>query len=172
MAIIRQRTERDLEGCVEVLKRVHATSGYPVNGTDHAAAFLDYASLRQSWVAEENGQVVGHVSVATPAGDDISAVLWHELYPGEPAATLERLFVHPDVQGKGIARQLMLAATSWGQQSDTRLLLFALVKDQGAIGMYRKLGWVEYGTREFHWGDGESMAAICFASPKNIERVA
>ncbi|KAF2771537.1 acyl-CoA N-acyltransferase [Teratosphaeria nubilosa] len=172
MAIIRKRAKGDLEGCVEVLKRVYATSGYPVNGTDHAADFLDYASLQRSWVAEENGQVVGNVSVATPSENDISAVLWNELYPGEPAATLERLFVHPGFQRKGVARQLMQAATAWGQEAGIRLLLFALVKDQGAIGMYRKLGWVEYGTREFHWGDGNSMAAICFASPKNTEPVA
>ena len=51
------------------------------------------------------------------------------------------------------------------------MVLFALVKDQGAMRLYARSGWVEFGRAMFAWRDGEGeggeaeMEAVCFAGP-------
>ncbi|KAI1751319.1 acyl-CoA N-acyltransferase [Xylaria castorea] len=49
--------------------------------------------------------------------------------------------------------------------SRRRLLILALVKDQDAIRLYRRLGWQHYGTTVFRWGESKEMDAECFVSP-------
>ncbi|KAH9900208.1 acyl-CoA N-acyltransferase [Xylariomycetidae sp. FL2044] len=172
--IIRPRTAHDLPACSAALAVVHKLNGYPVQGVDDAAAFLDTGD--QAWVAvraeeeeEEGGggAVVGHIALE-PAGDDVATTLWRELHAdekGSRVAILGRLFVHPDGRRGGTATRLIQTAVEEGRRRGLRLLILALVKDQDAIRLYRRLGWECYGTTVYRWGEGRQMDAECFASP-------
>ena len=166
---------------------MHAISGYPVGGgVDDPPKFLQ--SDDKAWVAvrektdkenddgdgSEVAAVVGHVALFTPSEDDVSAALWWQLHPEARSApgggilTLRRLFVHPSAQGAGLATRLIETAVAdvRGREggSPRRVVMFALAKDQAAIRLYRRLGWVHYGTAVHRWGEDEQMDAECFAS--------
>ncbi|KAK4547571.1 hypothetical protein LTR36_000528 [Oleoguttula mirabilis] len=127
-----------------MLRLVHAHSGYPVQGTDNAKAFLSGGPIEQAWIAEHAGQIVGHVAVSKATEDDVSVALWRKKHPEDPVAILERLFVHPEKLGGGIATRLIRTASSWGREAGCRLVLFALVKDQAAMRLYKRLGWTAF----------------------------
>ena len=116
---------------------------------------------------------VGHVALSRASEHDAAAALWRlhpeaRLAPNGGILVLGRLFVHPSARGAGVATQLIeaAAAEASGRAGITRLVMFALVKDRDAIRLYRKLGWVHYGTAVYRWGDGQQMSAECFASPE------
>ncbi|CAJ2503116.1 Uu.00g105100.m01.CDS01 [Anthostomella pinea] len=172
---IRPRTPADLPGCADALKAVHALNGYPVLGVDNPIAFLQTDDV--SWVAEleeekddgsSSRRIVGHITLTKASTADISAQLWWQLHPDDKTdiAVLGRLFVHPDGRGGGTASRLIEAAVEEARGRGQRLVMFALVpRALDAMRLYRKLGWVHYGSTVFRWGEGEEMAAECFASP-------
>jgi GNAT superfamily N-acetyltransferase len=55
--------------------------------------------------------------------------LWRELHPGVPAASLQRLFVHPEWRRAGVGRKLMQVASAWAGERGICLVLEVLVKD-------------------------------------------
>ncbi|KAK5125656.1 hypothetical protein LTR85_011930 [Meristemomyces frigidus] len=144
MVTIRPRTAADLDGCVDLIRLVYAHSGYLVQGTDNAKAFLSGGSIEQAWIAEHDDQIVGHVAVSKATEDDVSVALWRKQHPNDPIAMLERLFVHPEKLGGGIATQLIQTATARSRESGRRLVLFALIKDQAAIRLYERQGWTSF----------------------------
>jgi GNAT superfamily N-acetyltransferase len=168
MATVRLRAEKDLEDCIAVLCRVHNVDGYPVQGTAQANEFLTGNTILEGWVAEQNNRIVGHVCVGQATDDDVAVAQWRRTFPQQPnIAVLERLFVDPDARGSGAASNLVKAALTWAGESGRRLVLFALVKDQAAMRLYRRLGWSEYGVVPFRYGKGERMDAVCFVSPSS-----
>ncbi|KAK0252751.1 hypothetical protein B0A54_00364 [Friedmanniomyces endolithicus] len=132
MVTVRLRTDVDLDSCVEVLCRVYAKDGYPVEGTSYAHRFLQ-DGLRRAWVAEHGDTIIGHVAIGNATERDPAVILWRKLYPDEPVVVLERLFVDPKHRGSGAATGLIRAVEAWSRQEGIRLILFALSKDQVAI---------------------------------------
>ncbi|TKA28408.1 hypothetical protein B0A50_03875 [Salinomyces thailandicus] len=172
MTFVRPRTPDDLDACVEVLQNVYNKDGYPVQGTANAHAFLTTPSTEAAWVAETETEhaktIIGHIAVNTADPSDPSAKLWRTQHPDdgdEAIAILKRLFVHPEYRGKGVAVELVRAAELWVEDMGRKLVLFALMKDEGAMRLYRRCGWVEFGRAEFCWGEEERMEAVCFVSP-------
>lgn len=167
MVAIRPRTAADLDDCAGVLRLVHAHSGYPVQGCDNAKAFLTGGPIEQAWIAEQDSQIVGHVAVSKATEDDVSVALWRKQHPDSPVALMERLFVHPEKLGGGIATRLIQTASSWSRDAGCRLVLFALVKDQAAMRLYERLDWTRFGEAVYQWGDGGQMDAVCFVGPEH-----
>ena len=185
---VRLRRDSDIPACSDALRAVHAVSGYPVGGGVHdPPKFLQtddkaWVAVREKSGNESGGSedsstaVVGHAALSTPNEDDVSAALWWQLHPearstpGGGILTLRRLFVHPSAQGAGLATRLIEAAVAdvrcREDSAPRRVVMFALAKDQGAIRLYRRLGWEHYGTAVHRWGEDERMDAECFASPE------
>ena len=175
---IRPRTDSDLPACADAMRAVHAIDGYPVgDGIQDPHGFLQTDD--KAWVAvrEDGGAtaaVVGHAALSRASEDDVAAALWWRLHPEARLApnggifVLGRLFVHPGARGCGVATQLIKVAVAeaGGREGTIRLVMFALGKDRDAIRLYRKLGWVHYGTAVYRWGEDQQMDAECFASPE------
>ncbi|UYM06101.1 GNAT family N-acetyltransferase [Solicola gregarius] len=87
---IRVRTDDDLDTCVRILRSVHEQYAYPVNWPADPRTWLRGES-DAAWVAETDGGIAGHVSLAVD-GD---------------YALVERLFVDPDRSGAGLGRALL-----------------------------------------------------------------
>ena len=164
---IRPRTPEDLNACIQLLHRVYAVDKYPVHGVSNARAFLTFSHLELAFVAESQGEIIGHVAIGKASDADIAAKLWRTQHPETEVAVLMRLFVDPEHRGSGISGKLIETAVKWNGERGRRLILFVLEKDPGAERLYRRLGWENFGTG-MHWygeGKGESMEAKCFVSP-------
>ena len=55
------------------------------------------------------------------------------------------LFVHPDVEKKGVGRQLHDAMIRWYFSQTTETLWLGTEPNSRAAGFYRKAGWTEVG---------------------------
>lgn len=181
MASIRPRRASDLQACVEVMKAVYADSGYPVEGVENAVEALQTDEM--AWVAEDSdsgsgsdGAVIGHVAMKRASETDSYVALWRERHlavhsksinSGGDAniAVLGRLFIHPRARRRGLGTRLVRVVEDEARRRGCRLLILALVKDQDAIRLYRRLGWEYYGSTVYCWGEGSAMEAECFASP-------
>jgi hypothetical protein len=134
--------------------------------------------------------ILGHVSLSTPSpsSTDPAVTLWRLQQPpssqfssssSSPASAtpdvlvLERLFVDPSARGQGLAAKLLSAASEEAARLGLRVVLFTLVKDQGAMRLYERVGWRVFGRRMFGWRDGEregeerEMEAVCFVGPES-----
>ncbi|KAI3326075.1 acyl-CoA N-acyltransferase [Xylariaceae sp. AK1471] len=165
MASIRPRRDSDIPACVEILKAVYATNGFPVGGVDDALNELQTDD--QAWVATDNngGAIIGHVALNKARESYVNVTLWRERHPEADVAVLARLFVHPEARKRGAATKLIRVVEEEARSKGLRLLILALVKDQDAIRLYRSLGWENFGTTVYRWGEGNEMAGECFVSP-------
>lgn len=166
-AVIRERTDADLPGAGAALVEVHATDGYPVEGVDHAEAWLTSSALLHAWVGELDGRIVGHVAISRPQPDDAAVAMWTETPEGsgDNVAVLGRLFVLDAARGQSLGEKLMRAATAYARDHDLRLVLDVMAKDAAATRLYERLGWRRIGTAQHADGSGRLVPAICYVSP-------
>ncbi|OQO10734.1 hypothetical protein B0A48_04034 [Cryoendolithus antarcticus] len=172
---IRPRRSEDLDACLEVLQKVYKDSGYPVNGP--SLPFLQGPQTLSTWVATTeppissgsptDHRMLGHIALATATDTDVAVHLWRSQNRPEPVFVLQRLFVDPEAQGQGIAQDLIKAVVDEGRSRGGSVVLFALIKDQGAMRLYERLGWTEFGRAVFGEGKGQGveMEAVCYLAP-------
>ncbi|PJE96943.1 GNAT family N-acetyltransferase [Streptomyces carminius] len=163
---IRPFAEADLPGAAAALVEVHATDGCPVEGVADPEAWLRSESVSASWVAEADDQVVGHVAVMSPNGEDAVA-LWARQSGEAPedVAVLGRLFVIKNARRRALGEELTRTATAYAQARGLRLVLDVMTKDTAAIRLYERLGWRRIGETTHHYGDGRQTGALCYAAP-------
>lgn len=177
---VRYREPSDLPSCASLLARVYEKDRYPVQGVSHAVKFLSSPSTLAAWVATNQPsstsinatpelQVVGHVSLTSPSPTDPAVALWYAQKHPEPIAVLERLFVDPDARGQGLAEQLIKAVGQEAEKRGLRAVLFALVKDAGAMRLYERVGWREFGRSMYSYrdsaGEQREIEAVSYVGP-------
>lgn len=139
--IIRPRNAGDMTECIEVLRAVHQRDSYPVNWPADAKGWLE--ELEAAFVAEIDGHVVGHV--AARISDDDARVV-----------TVERLFVSPSANGRGLGARLLAVAAAHGN-ADVAILAVA---DNGhhARRLYSERGWSLRSRTPITWGGSEASS--------------
>ncbi|GAB2760294.1 GNAT family N-acetyltransferase [Amycolatopsis magusensis] len=162
---VRERRAADLEGAAAALVRVYASDGYPVEGVDDPRAWLRPADLLHAWVAELDGEIVGHAVLTAPADSADAVRIWREQAPDERVAVLGRLFVLPEARGYALGERLARAAMEVAEARGLRLVLDVVDKDVAAIRLYERLGWQRIGTADHRFGDGQSITAYCYVAP-------
>jgi ribosomal protein S18 acetylase RimI-like enzyme len=152
---IRTRQPTDLPSCASLLARVYEKDRYPVQGVSHAIEFLSSPSTLAAWVA-----------VQPPADEDDT-----QNRP-EPIAVLERLFVDPEARGQRLAERLMRAVSEEAERRGMKAVLFTLIKDVGAMRLYERVGWQEFGRSVYayqdHEGRATEMEAVCYVAPGGV----
>lgn len=120
-----------------------------------------------AWVAESDGEIVGHVAVMQSQGED-AVSLWTEQSGDDEAhvGVLARLFVVKAARKNAVGEHLMEAAVRFAQDQNLRLVLDVVTKDVAAMRLYERLGWRKIGEAIHHFGSGESIPAVCYVSPK------
>jgi GNAT superfamily N-acetyltransferase len=139
MTCARYRDESDVDACVEGLRAVYETSGYPTNWPADPARWLRPPGILRAWVAAtENVPVAGHVILMQPL-------------PGERSAEVSRLFVVPRARRQGVAAVLL--ETVMGAATESELDLFLDVTDhlRDARALYQRVGFRLASTTEADW---------------------
>ena len=191
---IRPRLPSDLPSCASLLARVYEKDRYPVQGVSNAIEFLSPPSTLASWVAvaedtpaaspnenedqaekkdedkAETPKILAHISLSlpTPTSTDPAVILWRS-QNSQPVAVLERLFADPAARGQGLAEKLMRTVTEEAGKRGLRCVLFALVKDVGAMRLYERVGWKVFGREMYGYegaeGEWREMEAVCYVAP-------
>jgi ribosomal-protein-alanine N-acetyltransferase len=100
---------------------------------------------RRTWVAEDSGAVVGY-AVTWASGDVVD---------------LQRIAVHPEHRGRGLARALLDAATAAGRADGAdRMLLEVSAANAAALGLYAATGFVEIDRRRRYYRDGTDAVVM------------
>jgi len=104
----------------------------------------------------ENGIFVSIVTINSNSPKEYDQLPWRDQQGKH--ATVHRLTVHPDWQGRGIGKQMMRFVESFTQQhGHTSLRLDAHSRNEQALSLYRGMGFHEVGGVEFRNG-----SFICF----------
>jgi GNAT superfamily N-acetyltransferase len=180
---IRTRQSTDLPSCASLLARVYEKDRYPVQGVSHAIEFLSSPSTLAAWVAvqppadkddttQEEARILGHVALTSPSTSDPAVALWYSQNRSEPIAVLERLFVDPEARGQRLAERLMRAVSEEAEKRGMKAVLFTLIKDVGAMRLYERVGWQEFGRSVYayqdHEGKDTEMEAVCYVAPSSV----
>jgi GNAT superfamily N-acetyltransferase len=139
---IRIRRHDDVARCVGVLATVHAADSYPLFWPTDPPAWLTPVNLLSAWVAEDEGDVLGHVALCSAVGD-AAAPLWSaaSTLPAERLAVVAKLFVAPHARGRGVGARLLAQACAEAHRRSLRPALEVLAHDQRAIALYERAGW-------------------------------
>ncbi|HTU87409.1 MAG TPA: GNAT family N-acetyltransferase [Solirubrobacteraceae bacterium] len=147
--MLRPRRPEDLEACVALLRDVHEADGYPLVWPADPASWLAGTGDLATWVAEEDGTILGHLSLrrldAARSGSP-----WHEALPVpvEQRAVVSRFFVSTRARRLGIGDALMTRAEQHAAEEKLRLVLDVAVENRTAIAFYQRRGWRRVGTGE------------------------
>ncbi|MEU5979657.1 GNAT family N-acetyltransferase [Streptomyces sp. NPDC047315] len=156
----------DVDECVRVLAEVHRCDGYPVNWPARPGEWLSDGPLLGSWVAELEGRVVGHVSLAPGGADDVAPALWSERTGARSAtAVVSRLFVAPQARGRRIGALLMDRATAEARRRGLHPVLDVVASDTAAAALYERLGWELLATVDQQWSPHQTVTVRCYAAP-------
>lgn len=138
---------------------VAAYAGFTTGAEDGYVAHLRDAAARdreaELWVAEDEGAVVGTVTVA-PEGSS-----WRELgKPGE--GEFRMLAVAPSARGRGVGEALVRHTMDRFRAAGlTRVVLCSLLEMEAAHRIYRRLGFER--APELDWSPEEGVHLIAFA---------
>lgn len=162
--VVRERRPADVPRLVELLAEQQSVSSYPVRWPlpFPAEDFVVRRSERCAWVAELDGEVVGHVTVADP----------EELAPRFAAATgadalgmVSVLFTGLAARGRGVGGVLLESAVSWVRGRGEVPVLDVVPVHEVALRLYRERGWVEVGTDRFGWMADDVPDLLLMALP-------
>ncbi|MDX3747278.1 GNAT family N-acetyltransferase [Streptomyces sp. AK08-02] len=165
--IVRPFQKDDLASTASALIDVHTTDGYPVEGVDDPEAWLRSADVIAAWVGEGGGEIVGHVAIMRPSGEDAVSAWMHQSDDSvDQIAVLARLFVVKAARKHAVGERLMQAAMDYGSEHGLRLVLDVMAKDAAAMRLYERLGWREIGRAPHHYGSGQKIDAVLYVAPR------
>jgi GNAT superfamily N-acetyltransferase len=110
---VRLRRAKDVPACARLLRVVHDQDRYPLEWPEGPRGWLTSGHVLEAWVAERQGEILGHVAVSPVGVEGVSRFRWRETTGRNPLelAGVTRLFVRPRVRGQGIGTALLAVAT-------------------------------------------------------------
>ncbi|MFE7271855.1 GNAT family N-acetyltransferase [Streptomyces sp. NPDC057623] len=137
-----------------------------MNWPQHPSSWLARPSLLAAWVADLDGQLVGHVGLSRGTTGDMAAALWSAREGVKPdvTAVVSRLFVDPAARGHGLGAALLEHAVGEARARGLYLVLDVVASDVSAIALYERLGWQLLATVEQQWGPQQVVTLRCYAA--------
>lgn len=140
---IRPRRPKDLPACARLLRVVATEHQYPARWPEAPRSWLAGPDVLSAYVAEEFGEILGHVAIATVPRNGISRVRWQEI-TGRDVTQLRRisrLFVRRRVRGQGIASDLLDVAVDEIRGLGLMPVLDVVSTSADGIAFVEKRGW-------------------------------
>jgi len=153
---IRLRTDADMPALLAALKATHEVDTYPVLPNHVTREWLLEGDEGMAWVAEHDGDVVGHIAVAETEEDPDSL-------------SVHRLFVRPGARGQGVASALLTTVETYSKVLGQDLFLEVLSHNTDAMRLYESRGWYRVSGYTATWAapDGTHPDINLYASPHN-----
>ena len=137
---IRLRTGADLPALLDALQATHAVDKYPVLPNHVTKEWLLEGDDGMAWVAEDGGEVVGHIAVAETEEDPDSL-------------SVHRLFVRPSARGHGVASSLLTTVETYSKILGQDLFLEVLSHNVDAMRLYESRGYRLIGRYARYYAD-------------------
>ena len=165
--VVRAREPRDLDKLAEIAAEVQHYDGYHGRHLRDLRAFLVSDDGLGAWVAELDGQVVGHVAlhrsslpvVMGRAREALGAASDDEL------AVVARLIVDPGMRRVGAGRALLEHAAAAARNLDRHPILDVVTRYDAANALYRAAGWTNAGEVEMRFVDGTVLLSYVYLAP-------
>jgi GNAT superfamily N-acetyltransferase len=165
--MIRPRPDTDLEPLIALLRTVYERDGYPANWPNDPARWLAGRHTLGAWVAEDDGELTGHVALTSP-DPDRAWPAWHEALgvSADRLAVVRRLFVAPHRRRTGLASRLAQRATDTAAALNRKPVLDVATENHGAIAFWRRHGWRQVGSATLPPGDeGRALRLLLLVGP-------
>lgn len=170
--IVREREPRDLDALEVIAAEVQANDGYPGKRPRDLRSFLVADDALGAWIAELDGQVVGHVAlhasslpvVMDRARQALGASADDEL------AVVARLIVDPRKRRIGAGRALLEYAVGAAQHRRRHAILDVVTRYEAAIALYESAGWMNAGEVEMRFADDTILQSYVYVAPTPLRR--
>ena len=165
--VVRAREPRDLDKLAEIAAKVQDNDGYPGTHIRDLRAFLVSGDGLEGWVAELDGEVVGHVAlhrsslpvVMGRAREVLGAASDDEL------AVVARLIVDPGMRRVGVGGALLEQAAAAARNLDRHPILDVVTRYDAANALYLAAGWTNAGEVEMRFADGTVLLSYVYLAP-------
>jgi len=165
--IVRPRTDDDLDACVRMATIIRDLDGYPTRRPLDLREFLASPDAFGAWVAEREGQVVGHVALHRHSTPEVLAMASQALLrPVEQLGVVARLLVSPDTRREKVGLTLLNTASSEAIRRDLWPILDVVTTFEAAVNLYESCGWVRVGQVTFRFHDGGSVEEFVYLGPQ------
>lgn len=166
LVLVRIRIDSDLAKCVVIAEQVHLLDGYPVYLPTSLQRFIASPDAFGAWVAEEDGEVLGHVALHRRSSDAVLALAAEALnQPSDRVGVIARLLVAPMARRKGIGRLLLKAATGDCLRRGLYPILDVVTEHVAAIRLYEHEGWIRLGQVTTKLRSGYEIEELVFRGP-------
>ncbi len=167
--VIRRCRQTDLAALADILVRVHARDGYPVEGVDDPESWITPPSELAAWTAVHGAEIIGHISLTRAHHTDDAAILWQRATGGDLSqlAIPVRLFVDPRHRNLGAGSLLLRAARRFADEHHLAMAFDVMLKDRDAIRLYENAGCQRLGTIVHEHSGGKTQPAAVYLVPHN-----
>jgi GNAT superfamily N-acetyltransferase len=140
---VRPRTAKDLPACARLLRVVAAEHQYPARWPGAPRSWLAGPDVLDAWVCEHQGEILGHVAIATVPRNGMSRVRWQEITGQETTelGRVSRLFVRRRVRGQGIATDLLDVAVAEIRRRGLTAVIDVVSTSTDGIAFLERRGW-------------------------------
>ncbi|GMK58090.1 hypothetical protein CspeluHIS016_0501220 [Cutaneotrichosporon spelunceum] len=175
---IRPRLPTDMPALCDLLARQQPVSQYPIKWplSIPVPDFIQRPGESASFVAEHQGQILGHVAVrhglGGPRNEAELTTRWaagHECAESD-VRVISVLFIDPEWAGRGVGSLLLRVATDAARDGGGRPCLDVVVDSKGPLAFYRRFGWVVVGEWRAPWAR-EGVAVYLMILPSDDEVV-
>jgi GNAT superfamily N-acetyltransferase len=158
-----------MDACVRLAEVVHERDGYPAYLATDLRTFLSAPDALAAWVAEAEGQIIGHVALhgrTIPAAMSIATDAL--TCPADQLGVVARLLVCPDVRRRGVGRALLEVATQEARTLGRWPVLDVSDQFEPAVALYEHSGWVRAGQVHLEL-DGQAIEELVYLGPAPAE---
>jgi GNAT superfamily N-acetyltransferase len=164
--IVRPRTDDDVDACVRMATLIRDLDGYPTRRPLDLREFLAAPDALGAWVAEREGQVVGHVALHRHSTPEVLAMASHALNrPADQLGVVARLLVSPETRREKVGRTLLTTASTAAVSRGLWPILDVVTTFDAAVNLYENCGWVRVGQVTFRFHDGGSVEEFVYRGP-------
>ncbi len=164
---IRERTDGDLDACVQLAQTVQAVDRYPHRVPAEWDVFVATPGALHAWVAEDDtGTIIGHVALHPHTTKQAVGLACEMLLVGpDSLGVVARLFVAASARRKGVASALLETAAAEARARGLVPVLDVALDLTAAIALYDRVGWQRIGQVAHEFEDGEKLDELVYVAP-------
>jgi GNAT superfamily N-acetyltransferase len=165
--LIRDRRATDGPALEAIARQTHALDRYPKYLPDDLESFIADPTALGAWVAEDGGEVVGHVALHTHSVPEVmQALLSATGLDKDDVAVVARLLVAPAARRRGLGRILLERATAEAEALGRRAALDVVDEHTKAIALYEDCGWIRVAQVDWSLPGGRPFHELIYVAPE------